>query len=297
MSGEVRQYRILSALAILVSFPLSSAVYASHPFHRQGYELRLLAQLVESYQRDHGEYPATDATSTWYEKLKAMRWAVRNESPSGDLPLDYYGSPLVYEPPTPANGNHIVIRALGENQIDDLGALDDWEFRLDRNWTEIRSEPNDGYWYKKDWPAARRRAWICAVLALVGLVLVYRFFKPRGTRIAFGLLWLGFLGTVVLPFGFDRGFGRSSASIDPKWITPVSQFSFLVLLSAGGVLSYAAVVSSFERRRRRRDPLARPCEACGYDLRGTIPAGIRRCPECGQPVSNAQLQQETNQPD
>ena len=36
------------------------------------------------------------------------------------------------------------------------------------------------------------------------------------------------------------------------------------------------------------------CDACGYDLRGTIPAGLRKCPECGAAISDAQAQAFAN---
>lgn len=41
------------------------------------------------------------------------------------------------------------------------------------------------------------------------------------------------------------------------------------------------------RRRRQRPPLF-ACAGCGYDLRGTVAAGHRACPECGERVAGEQ---------
>jgi hypothetical protein len=52
----------------------------------------------------------------------------------------------------------------------------------------------------------------------------------------------------------------------------------VVMGLAVGVLSVAA-------RWLRRRVSAGACSACGYDLRGTLPFGIARCPECGRPAA------------
>jgi hypothetical protein len=45
-------------------------------------------------------------------------------------------------------------------------------------------------------------------------------------------------------------------------------------------------VISFARSQRARARLkAGACVGCGYDLSGTLPAGIALCPECGRPAA------------
>ena len=64
-----------------------------------------------------------------------------------------------------------------------------------------------------------------------------------------------------------------------------------VLTAAGVPLAWRIVglISGPLKRRRRLGEARRrtPCKGCGYDLRGTLAAGLDRCPECGRGVSAA----------
>lgn len=259
---------ILCLFSVLVC--LQSAL-ASHPFDYQAADIRDLEYVIHEYHIDHGEYPVTDNQGTWFEKLGLDFNRVTTD---GRFPLDHYGHPLIFEPPSGANGNQVVIRSVGQNGIDDQGALDDWDSRFG---------PNMGYWHKTDWPAANRRAWLCAILALIGLVVIVIKIKQATARLVFASLWLGILAAVVLPYGFDTGLSRSSASIDPEWISYVASTGALLLL-IGIILLLLHFFSTIYYRRSLRITGTIPCQKCSYDLRGTIAANISNCPECGEPV-------------
>ncbi len=278
-------------LFILLTNMFAQPAFAYNRLHSQGNEIRGLEKTIWVYEHEHGEYPLTDNESTWYEKLITANnispnwiWKV---SADGRFPLDLYGNPLVYEPPSAANGGQVAIRAIGQNGIDDHGALDDWDSRYG---------PNPGYWYKKDWPAANRRAWICAVLAMIGLTYIVVKNKQAMARFVFASLWLGLLAGVVLPFGFDSGWVRSSASIDPKWITPISNIGALLLFFSIVLLMMHVVYMAWHRRSLRPHGTLL-CEKCHFDLRGTIAANIGRCPECGEPLpEDADIEVDLNPP-
>jgi hypothetical protein len=268
-----------SIFILLTSLTLvfAQSALARNAYTRQGSEIRRLERYVWGYHDEHGKYPVTDAQNTWFEKLVEYGGdlGIRNVTPDGRFPLDFYANPLVFEPPSSANGNQIVIRAVGQNGIDNHGMLDDWD---------IRFGPNIGYWYKKRWPAAYRRAWICGVLALIGLIFIFIKVEQAKTKLVFASLWFGFLAGVVLPIGFDRGWGgHSSASIDPRWIEPISGLGVLLLQATILLLIIYRIRTALYRRSLRLSG-AIPCKKCDYDLRGTIAANINRCPECGETV-------------
>jgi len=64
-----------------------------------------------------------------------------------------------------------------------------------------------------------------------------------------------------------------------------SRGSYSGMVLGGSVLLWAfgpALVLLYLRERRRRaDLIAERCVQCGYDLRGSLLAGRRQCPECG----------------
>lgn len=63
----------------------------------------------------------------------------------------------------------------------------------------------------------------------------------------------------------------------------------MALIDITWFVAYAAIVvggvgvNALVRELLRRD--ARYCQQCGYDLAGTIKAGIARCPECGSAIT------------
>tara|TARA_R110002111_G_scaffold137373_1_gene203157 strand:- start:835 stop:1683 length:849 start_codon:yes stop_codon:yes gene_type:complete len=263
-------------LLLFLVLAQTQPVFASHGFGYQRADMLNLEQTVWMYYHHHSAYPVTDNTSTWYQKLteKYGDMNIRQESPDGRYPLDFYGHPLLFEPPGKANGNSIVIRSVGRNGIDDGGALDDWDSRFG---------PNLGYWYKMNWPAAYRRAWICGILGLVGTIFIIIKIKQSTARYVYILFWLGVLGGVVMPLGFDTAYGRHSASIDPIWIGLVSGLGGLLICSSIIVLAVCPMYTHWRRRLLRVSGVV-PCEKCDYDLRGTIAANIDRCPECGESI-------------
>ncbi len=245
--------------------------------------MAILAGFIDEYHTAQGSYPLTDDQSTWYEKLVESRSVAGMPtdmgiyyrlSSGGRLPLDYYGHPFVYEPPSPANGYQVVIRAVGMNGIDDHGALDDWD---------IRYGPNVGYWYKTNWRSAAIRAWVCGFLALLGIAYILRKVKQYAAKLVFSMLLVGTLGGFILPFGYDSGLMRGYDSLGPEWTTLVSHIGITLLLLCVP-LTMLHVIYSTWRRRSLRKPDTLLCAKCGYDLRGTLAAGNEQCPECGEPV-------------
>ena len=225
------------------------AALASSNYGRQAVELHLIRRAIEEYFDSHKIYPLTDNQSTWFEKLVAdpvwgNQTVAFGVSAGGKFPLDMYGHPLVYESPTPANGNQVVIRSVGENGIDDLGNGDDWD---------IRYGPHYPYWNMKRWPAAYHRLELCIALAVIGSALLFWVFRRRRKGLASGLslLWVAGLTIIVLPWGFDRGaFWSSTVSVDPTFINQAG------LIGLGATLAGAVLVASDVRRRirQRRQP-------------------------------------------
>ena len=70
--------------------------------------------------------------------------------------------------------------------------------------------------------------------------------------------------------------------------------TYVTLVFAGAVLLFAfgpGIVLLYAREKHRRGKLlwgqAFECPKCRYDLRGSIPAGSRTCPECGTAIPNS----------
>ena len=67
-----------------------------------------------------------------------------------------------------------------------------------------------------------------------------------------------------------------------------SRGSYTGLVFGGTVALWCfgpGIVLLFMREKYRRAKLLNLCTDCGYDLRGSIPAGSTTCPECGAPIS------------
>jgi hypothetical protein len=242
--------------------------------------MRILVGFVEEYHSEHGEYPVTDAQSTWYEKAVSTHnlfvpWKYYfRVTEDGCAPLDYYGHPFVYEPPDQTNSHQIVIRAVGRNGEDDQGALDDWDLRFGPNW---------GYWYKTNWPAITRRVCLCLVLVIAGLVWAVLKIKGLTPKLVFITAWAGFLAFAVLPLGLNWGNTDIHAGIFPRWIGTSLIIGLLLLLSCIPLMMLHVVCSAWHRRSLRPSGTLL-CAKCHYDLRGSLSANIGRCPECGEPV-------------
>ena len=109
--------------------------------------------------------------------------------------------------------------------------------------------------------------------------------------------WIGVL-LLCLSIAFGNGWvrvaiwGAGVASIAFSWLSflrmsearsatiDTSQPFGLALL-----LELAIIVIAIRSLSRTAE---QKCKSCGYDLRGTIAAGIERCPECGQSVTMPQ---------
>ncbi len=292
---------IISFVFVLATNALSAE--ASSVYHRQHYELNCIVNGAFLYHHEHHTWPVSDATGSWFDKLVSsnlvdpmnMRWG---QSAAGE-PLDMHGHPVIFDPPNPAHPDLVIVRLVGLNGRDDQGGLDDWEVCLNVVTGVISGEPNLGYWYKERWPAAYRRAGICFILAIVGIVLILRWIPSRALRWTFGLLWLRFFMAFALPFGFDTAWGSTTASVDPQWIMLVQLFGLMLLASA----VTNALLCFWTLWRDRRWALAHPagcCVRCQYDLRGL--SGRDKCPECGAPIDTVtvvqlrRMEEATKQP-
>ena len=247
-------------------------------------DMLALRQLASYYRHKHGEYPETDSQSTWFQKLVADDPSVRQcvhfgTTPDGSLPTDMYGFAIVYELPANPNDSEQlpVVRCVGKNGRDDKGGLDDWD---------IRYGPNLGYWYKANWPRLYVRTGVCALLALLGVALLRWRWRSRPWWWAPSTcaLFVGFMAFAVVP-GSESWIFRRSGTSSPWRTGVVGLFGAGLLLIGivGGVAGGLRMVSPSEIQRRRRERWRQSgcCMECGYDLRGTVAAGKRRCPECG----------------
>ncbi len=140
---------------------------------------------------------------------------------------------------------------------------------------------------------------------------------PVPSLIALGLLWTLYAGLA----GFFRGhsslsqrywiarllFFASSVAAGVGWLrmpldlnmrnayypaAPWWQMGFntALVLGLGGMAWSAFAMMLILPRRRQVDEMTRgTCFKCGYDLRETLAAGRRACPECGQAIGTSQL--------
>ena len=269
------QFAIILITVMCVS--VDAGAYSRVVAH--GAELRQLEVAVLVYQDTYGAWPVSDSQSSWFEKLAADGLIQTNDyklTPDGKLPLGHYGDALVYELPNQSNGQRVVFRDIGENRIDDQGQLDDWDTRFG---------PHSGYWYKKSWPAARNTAWGCGFFALLGLVVIHIKLKQYLAKFVYASVWVGIMFGIALPLIVGRGryaayYGRTF----PDWLDDVIGFG-VFFLTIGTLLLVIHIFYTIRCRRQERMWGHNLCEACGYDLRGTVSANIDRCPECGHQVS------------
>lgn len=256
-------------LIVLLLFINHAHASISLSFH-QSIMLRNFAKAAERYYDDKGEYPRTDESGTWYEKLVQGEYLPEREprfglSPNGSLPLDLYGFPVIYEPPVNSKSDIVILRSVGKNGVDDKGALDDWD---------IRYGPNFGYWYKTRWPAMYRRAALCGMIALFGSIIALLMVKSRHWALILCLFIIGLCGSVVMRYGFGGGLYPTSIRNAPGWFVGVSQITACMVIVALLMSLEPCVVLI----RKRLSRVQFVCKSCGYDLNG-LPTTI--CPECG----------------
>lgn len=270
----------LSGFAILIVLgAMASQAAATSWGHPQRIDFLQIETGVEAYHLDHGVYPVTDSESTWFQKLAGSYVWIDNlrggTLPDRSLPRDFYGNILVYEPPSGANQCQLVLRSVGENGIDEHGAGDDWD---------IRYGPHYGYWATKTWPAAERRLWFCAGLALGGFFVVLWRFGITIWALWACVIFIGILGSIVLPWGFETSIVSFRHNFDPGWMRVVAHFS--VALATLGILG---LLESYKVRvlAPRRALSKCLCVKCGHDLRDMLAAGRTECPKCGTAVRDA----------
>lgn len=260
---------------VLLSIVAFNTATATSP-HRYKFELdqRELKFLIDVYHEHHGEYPVSDGKDTWFEKLSEHDRGVDtlrcSKSNDGKYLLGEHGFPIVFEPPSPSNGNQVVFRDVGENGIDDNGLLDDWDSRYG---------PQMGYWYKKRWPGVYYRACVLGALAVLGSIAIRRRAKSILAKLSFFSLWFGALFCLGLPW-----VGTRDRYGDFEFMIAVPTGLFLLLAGIAFLMIFLITQVRFEYRLAVDGTV--PCRKCGYDLRGTIAANIDRCPECGEPVGD-----------
>ncbi len=264
-------YRVLIACVFLSIVAFNTAAATSPRRYKSELDQRDIKMLIEIHHELYGEYPVSDEQGTWFEKLSEsdqnvdyLRSAISND---GKHLLGEYGFPIVFEPPRIANGNQIVIRDVGENGIDDNGLLDDWDSRYG---------PQMGYWYKKRWPGVYRRACVGVAIAVIGLILIQHKAKGKLAKLAYYCFHFGLLAGLILPWVGSRDRYHD-----------IEMFGIILcvpLLFLGIIFTVAHAITTTRRNQFLDSSGNIPCSKCGYDLRGTIPANIDRCPECGGPV-------------
>jgi uncharacterized membrane protein (DUF485 family) len=265
-------YRVIITFVLLGIAACNTASATSPRRYKSELDQRQLKSLIEIHHHTYGEYPVSDDHGTWFEKLSDrdgnIDWLSSSTSNDGKHLLGEYGFPIVFEPPSFANGNQIVIRDVGENGIDDNGLLDDWDSRYG---------PQMGYWYKKRWPGVYRRAVVGVILAVAGGVLIQR--KTRGVlaRLTMFSFWFSFLLLIVLPWVGSRG---RYHDLEVFFGLPLG----MLLIVVGFLISIWWGVAAANYKRYLITSGYIPCAKCNYDLRGTIAANIDRCPECGESV-------------
>jgi len=262
--------RISWALLAAACAPVFSA-NASSQWHALASDMNELRSALILYYRDNGSYPVTDAAGTWYDKLLAAnlvsRTATTIVTPNGHLPVDLvYGTPIIFLAPNDPAFEPPIVRCLGQNGADDGGLLDDWD---------AGKEPNLGYWYKWNWPALYRRAWLCAAASAVIAALIFWLVRPMVLASGIAALDIGCIASVGLPFGFGGVLlVRTSVTTIPLWVDSVALGGVLFLLI--GVLILGLSMVRVVKRRRLMN--VGKCPMCKYDLRGELDRG---CPECG----------------
>jgi len=275
-------------LMLLVLALTGSATEAGNNFLEQRGQLRLLRAAVRAYHSSTGQYPQTDASGTWFQKLQQRNLIKGGEvwtDKKGVRAVDYFGHLIVYETPAPANNQQLIIRAVGRNGVDDGGRKDDWD---------AGHAPNLGYWYKRHWPAVRRWGAIGGLaLALGGFVGIFLWLRRTLlTRLALMAVYLGLLASGAIPLWFALNSNTAVdadpaiVGIEPGWVTPLTVLGALSLLAGMAMLLAAAFRHAW--RYWRDDPHAPEgrCINCGYDLRCLREQGIDRCPECGQALDS-----------
>lgn len=240
------------------------------------FDERALLQMAREYRKQYGTYPATDARSTWAEKLidaeldGGLVWEVSPGVYSRDL-VDRWGTPYVFIPPADLNADaddpaqQPRIGSFGDNGVDDGGSGDDlWSDR----------GVNDGWYCYARRPTMRRLLSVFgAGLAAWVAVMVFR---PELRRML----------SILLP---------AYASIAYIVCAPMSDTTFWVPTLSGLMLWRAAyrmgwcvlfctgmqvLVRIAVKAMRGRGAAAGACISCGYSLIG-LPKTVICCPECG----------------
>ncbi len=283
-----RHFLTLILISILADASLSGSAMATGGWKDQDHRINRLRARVDLYYRDTGEFPVTDSESSWFEKLIVSEHADQSVfqsflgsygiDPVRNIPLDFYGSPMICElVVSPAGEEEVVVRCTGPNGIDDGGALDDWDSRWGAN---------PGYWYRSHWPALYRSAlvWglICAFVTIALIFLLFRYIRHRAVAMGLVLVITGFIWHFFWPEGrFSNPFIVSTADHpdkDPWWLNSVHSIAFLSLLFGLICLVYLGFREFNYMLLRRREVDTSLCAKCRYDLRGS-PGNI--CPECG----------------
>jgi hypothetical protein len=173
---------------------------------------------------------------------------------------------------------HVVIRCVGENGVDDGGALDDWDSR----WG-----PNSGYWYKQHWPALQRAAIGWGALVIAACVLLWfvlrQFVRPRGWRLTLMLLTAPLLWLTIWPDGdlTPLRVVRTSdhPGAEPWWIGLIHSIALIVFLLGLLMLIVLIIRLLDDLLDRKVQCDSTRCNHCNYDMRGSTTSV---CPECGE---------------
>lgn len=253
--------------------------------------LREVEHGMIEYYRVHGEFPRSDVTITWYQRLvdedllslHDAAWLFRSQPTAtldvdiyGQLPLDPFGNAVIVIFPAGEDAdftirrNWPIARSVGRNGIDDGGLGDD---------LDGRSGANLGYWEMRNWKRGAMFGIVCVIPLLFLGRLCVRVRVQRGIPVmlsAVGLasLWSGLLAN---PHAITTGILHP-----PHWAAVLQPVGWGALLSGLIIFPLAITAGEWHRALRRRSVKAlldrNICPSCHYDLRMNTTG---RCPECG----------------
>jgi hypothetical protein len=254
------------------------AIASTTPGDRQQSDVQWLKKAADAHFADTGQYPKTDATSTWFQKLVGANYIQIDNLKCGTppdlpLPIDVFGQALVYELQTPTMPNSAVVRCIGRDGIDSHGAGDDLDSRYG---------PNFGYWNKSAWPRFFKYLFGGLLSATAASIIVWLIWRRAATSFAILFLAVGTVVGIIVAAQFGAGFFSTSAARLPGWGNAVCTWSCFGVPVGLGIVLWLTIGVIVHRRRRFEHGL---CPNCAYPIGTSVV-----CTECGIRLASVRWQ-------